>query len=203
MRRRRAPGKKLNPNSPMHLPLNDGNEGERSLSSPFLKKGGKQTKYDPKMCYILIDLMSRGMSKKEVAFELGIHPCTISSWVNAKEARPGPDENIPTFAYAVAIGELACEAWWHRMGRENLRNVRFNTPLYKAMLAVFFREPTDISEQKVSGHIGYGEKGIDIDISEFSTEELKMMMSVLSKVEKRKEGQGNSQGAYTENRTVH
>lgn len=72
--------------------------------------GGRPTKYVPKMCEKVIELMSEGASKTEVAAELGICWDTFGRWQNENEE----------FSEACKKGEKLSEAWWQRIARENL-----------------------------------------------------------------------------------
>lgn len=76
----------------------------------------RPTKYLPEMCQKVVELMSEGASKAEVAHELGITRETLHDWTN----------NNQEFSYAIKEGEAASEAWWLKKGRTNLENKDFS-----------------------------------------------------------------------------
>lgn len=88
----------------------------------------KNRKYSPDMCNTIVNLMSEGRSKYEVAYELKVSTKTIEKW----------EETYPEFAEAMFLGEEASRAWWERLARENIvttkRDVKFNTTLWASMM---------------------------------------------------------------------
>ena len=52
---------------------------------------GRPSKYDPAMCEIVVDLMSQGYAKVEVAVALGISRDTLDAWSKDPESL-----NFPT-----------------------------------------------------------------------------------------------------------
>ena len=83
---------------------------------------GRPSKYDPAMCEIVVDLMSQGYAKVEVAVALGISRDTLDAW--------SKDPEKPEFSDAVRAGEMASEAWWMTQGRIALRETGFNQGLW-------------------------------------------------------------------------
>ena len=80
----------------------------------------KPTKYNPKMCKKVIELMSEGASLCEVAAELGICKDEIDEW----------KEQVPEFSEAIKKGKLLSQVWWEKQGRLNLTNKNFNYILW-------------------------------------------------------------------------
>lgn len=85
---------------------------------------GRPTKYKPEMCDRVIELMKEGASKTEVAADLDITWDTLARW----------QEENPLFSEAIKRGERLSQAWWERMGRQNLvdpyQGDKFNATLW-------------------------------------------------------------------------
>jgi transcriptional regulator with XRE-family HTH domain len=93
------------------------------------KKVIVHTKYWPEMDNLVMNYMSQGMSRNEIARKLGITVGTLYKWEK--------DEDKKSFAEALRIGDDACKAWWEKIGRENVvmegrKNPgrKFNTTLW-------------------------------------------------------------------------
>jgi hypothetical protein len=71
------------------------------------KKVGRPTKYEPKMCEIVINCGKEGMSKCEMALELDIAYDTFDRWQNQNKK----------FSEAVKEAMRHSQAWWERNGR--------------------------------------------------------------------------------------
>jgi len=71
------------------------------------KKVGRPTKYEPKMCEVVIECGKQGMSKCEMALELDIAYDTFDRWQN----------EITEFSEAVKEAMRYSQAWWERNGR--------------------------------------------------------------------------------------
>ena len=97
---------------------------------PIKNKGGRPkgslnpSKYRPEMAETVIELMSQGASKFEVAAELGISTETIYEWC----------ERYEVFSDAIKKGEQLSQAWWENIGRKYLvehhMGDRLNTALW-------------------------------------------------------------------------
>lgn len=83
---------------------------------------GRPSKYRNDMPDRVIELMSEGASLVEVAADLGVSRATLSKWQ--------VDEEKPEFVEAIKRGVELSEAWWMRMGRESLRDSKFNHGLW-------------------------------------------------------------------------
>jgi hypothetical protein len=77
---------------------------------------GRPSKYDPKYCQTVIDLMSEGASIEELVLELGICKQTIYNW----------QQEHPDFLDAIKTGVELSEGWWKREGRKALRDKDFS-----------------------------------------------------------------------------
>jgi len=118
----------------------------------------------------VIELMSEGCSKAEVAGHLLITEPTFIAWT----------KKHPDFLKAVQIGTQLSKVWWYKEGRENISNNKFNSPLYKVMLAIQFQISTDITEQRFTGsieHTHHGESGFDP--SKLSDEDLQRVIATM------------------------
>lgn len=103
-----------------------------------MAKVGRPTKYRSDMCETVVEMMREGCGKVEVCAALDICYDTWRMW---------QDENAE-FSEAVSRGERLSEAWWQKMGRENVTTKEFNTPLWKSNMANRFRW-ADRSDQRV------------------------------------------------------
>lgn len=81
---------------------------------------GMPTKYKPEYCTKIIEMMSEGASKKEVAAEFGVARQNMLVW----------QDKYPEFGEAVTRAEELCEAWWEKQGRTHLQNKEFNHVLW-------------------------------------------------------------------------
>lgn len=77
---------------------------------------GRPTKYDPAMCARVVEMMAEGCSRVEVCADLGICYETFQRW----------QESHPDFSESVKRGLQACQAWWEREGRTNLKDRDFS-----------------------------------------------------------------------------
>ena len=68
----------------------------------------------------VVELMTEGASKAEVAANLGISRQCMDEWT----------KNNQLFGDAIKAGEQASEAWWLRQGRINLQNKEFSATLW-------------------------------------------------------------------------
>lgn len=89
-----------------------------------MSRTGRPSKYDPKMCDKVIELMSEGAALVEVAAELDITRETLNQWTKSN----------PVFSDAVKKGQELSEAWWLKQGRINLKTnpkgEQFNSTLW-------------------------------------------------------------------------
>ena len=91
---------------------------------------GRPTKYDPAFCDIFVEMSSRGCSKIEFCAQVGI-------WY---EAFLNYQKKHEDFSKAVKKGELLCQAWWEKKGRENMDNRDFNYTGWYMNMKNRFRE---------------------------------------------------------------
>lgn len=83
--------------------------------------GGRPTKYDPAMLEAIIACGGEGMSKAEMAVEIGIARSTFDEWEN----------NNPAFSEAVKDAVSRSQAWWERKGRvATFESAGFNATSY-------------------------------------------------------------------------
>jgi hypothetical protein len=75
----------------------------------------------------MLSLYDQGASDREVMRFLDLTP---DQWQTLEQ---GPLET--GFGEAVALGRVMRHAWWEAQGRKNLFNPKFNTNLYKTMMA--------------------------------------------------------------------
>jgi len=118
---------------------------------------GRPTKYDPKWIDSLPDMFSQGQSVLEVAVELGISKDSIYEYAKL----------YPEFSDSLTRGRAISQAWWEKMGRENLFDTddydgetkqscrrKFNTSLWAKNVSCRFRADwTDKQEIEHSGSV--------------------------------------------------
>jgi len=73
-------------------------------------KTGRPTKYNPRWAEKLPEMFRQGQSVLEVAVELGISRDSMYEYAKL----------YPVFSDALSRGKEISQAWWERMGRENL-----------------------------------------------------------------------------------
>ena len=112
------------------LPGPDG-EKKHQKSGPAKGEGGRPSLYNPDYhCPMVIALMSDGLSRYEVARELGIsYTGTLYEW----------EGKYPEFAEALKEGEAMSQAWWLTEARHNLGNPKFNSILWMMNMGNRFR----------------------------------------------------------------
>jgi hypothetical protein len=69
--------------------------------------GGRPTKYNPKMCEVVIACGDEGMGKAEMAREIDVHHSTFIAW----------QAEHPEFSEAVKEAVARSQAWWEKKGR--------------------------------------------------------------------------------------
>lgn len=79
-------------------------------------KGGRPTKYKEEMCDIVIECGKQGMSRHEMALQLGIHYDTLVEWEKVK----------PEFSDALKISKAYSQAWWEKLGRDGACGINPN-----------------------------------------------------------------------------
>lgn len=107
---------------------------------------GRPTKYNPEMCQTVIEEMSQGASKCEVAAALGICEDTLYTWLK------DPEKKI--FSEAIRIGSSLSKAWWLKKGRVNLDTKEFNSTCWY-MNMKNRHGWTDKQEHKVDAQVSY------------------------------------------------
>jgi len=68
---------------------------------------GRPTGYNPDYCPQVVELGKQGMSKAEIASELGIAKQTLYNWAEAH----------PEFMDALKSANSFAQAWWEKQGR--------------------------------------------------------------------------------------
>ena len=119
--------------------------------------GGRPTDYNPEWVETLPDMFSEGQSVLEVSVKLGISRNTYYEY----------EKKYPEFNDASTRGKGISQAWWERMGRENMFDTReydaetkisidrkFNDRLWNKNVSCRFRNDwTDKSEIEHSGSV--------------------------------------------------
>lgn len=110
---------------------------------------GRPTDYKPEFCERVIDLMSEGASKAEVASELCRSYQTFLNWQAAH----------PEFLEAVKEGERLSQGWWERLGREGASGVKpVNPTVYIFNMKNRFKDDwSDTSRQEIKASISHEE----------------------------------------------
>ena len=81
-----------------------------ALANNAKPKRGRPSLYRSEFCDQIRDLAREGMSKAELALELGISRQCWSEWIEAH----------PEFGDAVKDAEFIAQAWWERKGRQGI-----------------------------------------------------------------------------------
>lgn len=77
------------------------------------------------MLPVIIKEMSEGASLVEVAAEIGVDMATITDWRDTKSPRYNEE-----FSITIKRGVELSQAWWHKMGRTNLKDKDFRDALW-------------------------------------------------------------------------
>lgn len=77
---------------------------------PKSKSLGRESKYKPEYCELLIKHFEEGLSFKSFAGVVGVCKQTLFTWV----------KEHPDFAFAKALGEPRAQLWWEREGQKGL-----------------------------------------------------------------------------------
>lgn len=95
---------------------------------------GRPTKYDPSFCARVVELGQQGMSKFEIASDLGVDQSTLWAWT----------KEYTDFSNAIIRAKQEEQSWWERQGRENLltdpKGKQINASVYNRQMANRFRE---------------------------------------------------------------
>ncbi len=86
-----------------------------------MAKEGRPTLYKPEYCNKVREMLKKGYSKIEIAFELDVNRKTLDYWSEAN----------PEFYRTINEDIDFSEGWWTKLGRENLTNKDFNSRLYE------------------------------------------------------------------------
>ena len=107
-------------------------------NEPQKKLPWRPTKYHPSMCERAVELGAEGASIEEIAFELGICPKTIHTYMDVHE----------DFLHAMTRAKAAELVWWERKGRNSLEADKFQVGVWsKSMSCRFpskYREKTAV-----------------------------------------------------------
>lgn len=107
---------------------------------------GRPSEYDPSFCEKVIECGEKGMSVVEMAAEIGVSRNTLETeW----------PKRHPAFLEAFTHARLASQAWWEKMGRENLimpSGVNFQASVWSRSMAARF--PADWRENSKHEHSG-------------------------------------------------
>ena len=83
-------------------------------------KQGRPTKYRSEMCTILEEMMREGASQIEVMAKLNITKEIYKNWINIHDE----------FSESLEIGKVQSQAWWEKLGRDNITNPKFKYPFW-------------------------------------------------------------------------
>lgn len=112
---------------------------------------GRPSKYNPRYCKVVIDLMSEGLSKEVVAAELGISRDTLYEW-----CRKNPD-----FSDTIKRGELLSQRYWERIGIDGMLG---RIPGFKVAIWIFMMKTRfGWNENQVIPEVANNKIGYDPD----------------------------------------
>ena len=84
------------------------------------KRQGRPTKYRSEMCTVLEEMMREGASQIEVMAKLNITKETFNNWIIEYDE----------FSVSFEIGKVQSQAWWEKLGRDNITNPKFKHPFW-------------------------------------------------------------------------
>ena len=88
--------------------------------------------YEPEMCGLLLDAMSRGFDRKAAAGSIGVSMDTFNKWLSDHK----------DFAHAAEVGDNRCALFWQKASIENLTyqptGRQINSKLYALNMAARF-----------------------------------------------------------------
>jgi hypothetical protein len=90
-----------------------------------------------------IEFSKEGMSPVEIAAEFEVSLGTLKDW----------SEKYSNFAVAWEVGEAMHEAWWLGVGKEGLRDTKFNGSLYKFLTGNKLGYSDKIESKSTNTHI--------------------------------------------------
>lgn len=95
-----------------------------------------------KLCNLVVDCGKKGFSVTEIACEIGVVKQTLYSW----------SEKHKEFMDALTRARQESQAWFERVGRENLTAERFQSSLWSKQVSCRF--PDDYREKQGIEHSG-------------------------------------------------
>ena len=109
---------------------------------------GRPSKYDPKYCDTVVDMMSKGYSKEAVAGEIGISKVTLYKWMEEHE----------DFMNAVRMGEQKARLWFDKIMVDNLVHSKNGKQINSSVYALNMKNRFGFSDKK---EIDLGEKTLE------------------------------------------
>lgn len=104
--------------------------------------GGRETKYRPEFCDLVISVGEEGGWLSEMAEACDVVRATMDNWAEAH----------PEFLEALTRAKQKAQAWFEREGRDGLRAERFNAPLWQKQMSA--RHPAEYTEARNLNHAG-------------------------------------------------
>lgn len=132
---------------------------------------GRPTKYDPAMCERVEKLGAEGMSRAEIAAEIGVVRNTLDNWA----------AEHPEFLQSLQRASELSLAWWEKQGRTNLTTAGFQASLWKQCMSGRF--PAEPYRERVE-HTGkdggpiQSESRATVDFAALSEEQLRVVASL-------------------------
>ena len=115
----------------------------------------------------VMEILSEGKTPKELVKEVGVSLATMKRWVST----------YPDFAAAWGIGMELNEAWWDKLGRENLENKDFNNSLY----SMFRANLHGWSKKKTEEVIETKRAELRVDLGRLELEDLESLKEVIAR----------------------
>lgn len=137
---------------------------------PVVSKEFRPNKYEPEFCERVIEMMSRGLLRLQVANRLGITYGTLFAW----------EKQIPEFSIALSLGDKLCEDWWIEVGKAGMSNPNFKCGPYTLIMGNKLhwhsaREKVEVNEKKTVNVT----VGISLDVEGFSDGELDAITRII------------------------
>jgi transposase len=135
--------------------LNDKGDVVASAIMPKLStyQIAKSSKYKPEFCEKVVELGEQGLTRAQIAKQLGVGRATLLDWADRHE----------DFKFAMELSDDMAMAKWEEEGMRGMNDKMFQGKLYMDMMR--FRFPKDYMEKKSIEVTGNKDQPISVDMS--------------------------------------
>lgn len=111
-------------------------DSDKPIALGERNRGGRQSKYRPEYCELVVELGKEGYSKAMIASRLNVDTHSLDRWAAEDRA----------FAGSMALARTHSLAWWEAEAKANIGNRNFNALLYR--VAMSGRFPSEYRESQ-------------------------------------------------------